>query len=158
MSSPQVVVRLPRAGDGQQMGEVHVLAWQVGYRGIVPDPYLDSIDPVARGTGWEDHLDDAFPETAVAEVDAAPETLCELWMLNVHPDFWGHGVSQALMAHVLERLRNSQNEPTVALWVLEQNGRGRRFYEKEGWSPDGRRKTDDIGGAELVEVRYTRAL
>lgn len=85
------------------------------------------------------------------------ERFCELRMLNVHPDFWGTGVAQALMERIVASLAE-RAEPTAALWVLERNARGRRFYEKQGWGLDGVRKVDTIGGADLVELRYVRPL
>ena len=45
--------------------------------------------------------------------------------------------------------------------MLERNPRGRRFYERQGWSLDtspGSHKTEEIGGVDLVEVRYRRDL
>ena len=42
------------------------------------------------------------------------------------------------------------------LWVLEDNPRGRDFYERQGWHADGGRKVEDLGGVELTELRYRR--
>ena len=42
--------------------------------------------------------------------------------------------------------------------MLEDNARGRGFYEAARWDPDGHTKTAEIGGRELVEVRYRKAL
>ena len=42
--------------------------------------------------------------------------------------------------------------------MLEANRRARRFYEIAGWRMDGARKTFDIAGREIPEVRYRKAL
>ncbi len=42
--------------------------------------------------------------------------------------------------------------------MLTDNERARRFYERGGWRPDGARKVESIGGRELPELRYARAL
>jgi len=34
----------------------------------------------------------------------------------------------------------ARGEATCRLWVLEENHRARRFYERRGWRLDGRRK------------------
>lgn len=179
----EILVRKPAPDDGPGIGLAHVLAWQVGYRGVIPDTYLDGLDPVDRGRIWTQRLRErqtapANPDdsnTIVAEVAGRiagfasygpyrttpgkpPGRLCELWALNVHPDHWGTGAAQALMATALDDLRAVRSEPTAALWVLEANARGRRFYEKVGWSADGETKTDEFAGTAVTEVRYTRRL
>jgi RimJ/RimL family protein N-acetyltransferase len=46
----------------------------------------------------------------------------------------------------------------AVLWVLEDNPRARRFYEREGWALDGERKEDEYLGFRVAEVRYRIAL
>ena len=57
-----------------------------------------------------------------------------------------------------ERLLTDAGFTEALLWVLEDNARARRFYEATGWEVDGRVKTVEIGGRELVEVRYRKTL
>ena len=45
--------------------------------------------------------------------------------------------------------------PEAVLWVLEDNPRARRFYEREGWDLDGARKEDEFLGVRVAEVRYS---
>lgn len=170
-------VRAPEVDDARGMAEVHVQAWRVGYDGLLPDAHLAGLD-VDRGTErWRTTiLDGADGSTALlAEVEGrvagitqfgayrevdgqpTPPGLSELWMLNVHPDFWGGGVAQALMAEIVVRL-GERPEPSAALWVLDGNVRGRRFYEKEGWSADGGEQRATIGAREVIELRYVRPL
>lgn len=94
------------------------------------------------------------PAEGQSEQDARAENLCELWALNLRPEAWGSGVAQRLMAAALDGLRAEQREPTAALWVLEGNARGRRFYEKEGWAADGTVKVETLGSMEVRELRY----
>ncbi len=179
-SSPaEPIVRAARVGDATAMGEVHVAAWQVGYRGILPDELLDGLTVERSAANWTASLGGGGggAETAIVaelngrlagicsfgpyrlvEGETPPADRCELWMLNVHPDAWGTGVAQALLAAAVDGLRADRPEPVAALWVLEGNGRGRRFYEKEGWRSDGGIKRETLGGHEVVELRYCRAL
>src|SRR5690349_2814459 len=46
---------------------------------------------------------------------------------------WGTGVAQDLLDAVLDRMRASGVE-VARLWVMTENHRGRRFYEKLGWT------------------------
>lgn len=181
----EIIVRAAEPDYGPEMGEAHVLAWQVGYRGLLPDTHLDGLSSEDRGRFWTEHLQQQLKKpqdplgvaTTVAEIsgrvvgltsfgpyrpvddpDPDAESLCELWSLNVHPDFWGTGAAQALMTHVIDELSANRSEPRVALWVLEGNGRGRRFYEKVGWSQDGSEKSEQFAGATITELRYVREL
>ena len=43
---------------------------------------------------------------------------------------------------------------SASLWVLEDNPRARRFYEREGWTLDGERREEEFLGAPVTEVRY----
>ena len=59
---------------------------------------------------------------------------CWLHGLYVDPDAWGTGVAGALVDAALAALPDC---PEVKLWVLEENRRARRFYEKRGWRENG---------------------
>ncbi|HSP70846.1 MAG TPA: GNAT family N-acetyltransferase [Gaiellaceae bacterium] len=53
--------------------------------------------------------------------------------LYVRPEAWGTGVAARLHERALAALG-----PGIArLWVLEENHRARRFYERRGWREDG---------------------
>ena len=59
---------------------------------------------------------------------------CWLHGLYVRPDAWGSGVAGALVEAALAALRDCTE---VRLWVLEENRRERRFYERRGWRENG---------------------
>ena len=44
----------------------------------------------------------------------------------------------------------------IFLWVLEENARARRFYERAGFAAAGESIECDIGGKTLRELRYVR--
>ena len=46
----------------------------------------------------------------------------------------------------------------VVLWVLEDNPRARRFYERAGWEADGAQRGIEIFGMTVPEVRYAKTL
>ena len=56
--------------------------------------------------------------------------------LYVVPELWGTGVAGDLHDAGLDHLRGL-GDPAVRLWVLEENTRARRFYERRGWEVDG---------------------
>jgi len=59
---------------------------------------------------------------------------CWLNGFYVVPDAWGTDVARALHDAALAELADCAE---IKLWVLEENRRARRFYEKSGWRPNG---------------------
>jgi GNAT superfamily N-acetyltransferase len=72
----------------------------------------------------------------------------------VVPEAWGTGVAGGLMSAALDALRD-MGATEAFLWVVEENPRARRFYERDGWTHDGTSKPSPLGPPEL---RYTKAL
>ncbi len=80
----------------------------------------------------------------------------ELYALYVSPDWWSTGTGRALMSRVLVSLEAESYQRAI-LWVLADNTRARRFYERAGFAPDGGINVlTGLGG--VLEVRYTRDL
>ena len=80
----------------------------------------------------------------------------ELYALYVHPAWWSTGTGRALMDRVLAGVC-AAGYRCITLWVLQDNARARRFYERAGFGPDGARHVlDDLGG--VTEIRCRRAL
>jgi GNAT superfamily N-acetyltransferase len=165
-------LRPARSGDEEAVAAVHARSWQVGYRGILADDYLDRltlVDRLAhhtfaeRGPGW--------PETTVAVNDGqicgfAITAPCldpdkpdagELRALHVHPDWWSRGVGRLLIGDVWRRFAE-QGFAEAVLWVFVGNERAERFYRIDGWVPDGHRRFDEVFGITVDEVRYVRRL
>ena len=171
------VVRPPRLEDADDLGSVHVRAWQVGYRGHMPDEFLDGLSIEDRRTMWRGRLTAPAPETEVVVIEDPDDGhVCgfaivgrphnpspgrpgegELYAINLEPEAWGRGLGAPLIAGAVDALRR-RGARWAYLWVLEANARARRFYEREGWADDGGVKEDDFGGRLLREVRYGRDL
>ena len=81
----------------------------------------------------------------------------ELYAIYLRPERIGTGVGRALIAEVVRRSAELGRR-RLALWVLADNARARRFYAAAGFVPDGAETTDLYAGAQLREVRYIRAL
>jgi GNAT superfamily N-acetyltransferase len=160
------------------MGRVHTLAWQGGYRGLIPVHYLDSLDAAAAAERWRTSLtrpeDNVNPSAQLAVLviegdggqvvgissvgPARDESLGgELWMINLLPAVWGQGYGRTLLEEATAELRRAGYADAV-LWVLEANSRARRFYAAAGWQADGSEKADESRGFPMQEVRYRRSL
>lgn len=90
-------------------------------------------------------------------VDDDEPGLGEVVLLYLEQEAWGTGAGPALFDECVDTLIELGYANAV-LWVATDNARGRRFYEREGWSPDGASRVDVLEGAEIDEVRYRRSL
>ncbi|HEY7857886.1 MAG TPA: GNAT family N-acetyltransferase [Candidatus Nanopelagicales bacterium] len=158
--------------DAEAIARVHTLSWQSAYRGLVPDSYLDGLKWERRYEQWARLLPDrptAHSSVFVAvdsqdvvvgfssmgpvrEKGLEPTGLFEIYAIYVLPGMWGRAFGHRLLEASLAAL--PQGVPGVTLWVLSGNARGRRFYERAGFGPDGATKLADIAGEELPELRY----
>jgi ribosomal protein S18 acetylase RimI-like enzyme len=77
----------------------------------------------------------------------------ELYSIYVLPEAWGSGAGPLLMAAALSALREN-GFAAASLWVLEDNPRAQRFYEREGWARDGGRREEEFLGVMITEVGY----
>jgi GNAT superfamily N-acetyltransferase len=171
-NEPVLSLRSARPEDAAAVAGVHVRSWQVAYRGLLPDAYLDGLRPEDRmGRYTFGSTDPDAPWTTVAveaEVirgfattgpsrDADVADAGELLALYVEPGAWGSGIGRQLMAQSRAQLgRHGFTEGF--LWVLVGNDRAQRFYGIDGWLPDGRRRTQEIWGVSVDEICYRRHL
>lgn len=167
----EVTIRVAGATDAAGIAAVHVRSWQEAYAGIVPADYLESLDVTARTGSWTDHLRHGPEDGVRTWVAQAGERVIgfvsvgpsrdedasrgdrEIYSIYLDPGMWGHGVARDLMRTVLTELGDRTR---LSLWVLAANERARHFYRRHGFHPDGVERLEEIGGAELLEVRYRR--
>lgn len=69
------------------------------------------------------------------------------------PEYMGKGYGKELLRVAIRQLKKLGFQE-IFLWVLEDNLRARRFYEKEGFSFSGNYQEDMIGGKKLREMQY----
>ena len=90
------------------------------------------------------------------DTDAAD--VAEIYSLNIFPPFWSRGAGRTLCEHAF-REAAAREHRAVTLWVLKENDRARRFYERLGYVPDGTQKIDTATtGSPLNDVRYRKAI
>lgn len=147
-------------------------SWQAGYRGLLPDEYLDSLRPEDRARRYTfGSTDPNQPATLVALLDGTIRGFAttapardsdavdrgELAGLYVDPGWWGRGIGQALLTVAHDHLVKQRFEAAV-LWVLDGNVRARRFYEADGWVADGHHRVEAVWGVKAGEARFARSL
>ncbi|MEU7057781.1 GNAT family N-acetyltransferase [Streptomyces sp. NPDC046197] len=167
-------VRDMALADCERVAEIRVRGWQTAYAGLMPQSYLDALsvrqDAERRRTFWE--RGDAYGVNLIAELDgeitgwachgpyrdgAIRTADAELYALYVHPERWGRGVGRALLTEAVRRCADA-GHARMALWVLEENTRARRFYERAGFAADGAAESFEVDGVPVPEVRHTKIL
>lgn len=150
--------------DAADIADVHVRTWQAAYAHVFGSERLAGMDTDARTEQWRRWL--ARGEVAfVADVDERivgfvwvgpsrePDAEGELFAIYVLPEAWGTGAGDALMQAGIAAMREAGYLEAI-LWVLDDNPRARRFYEREGWELDGGAKDGEFVGISAAEVRY----
>jgi GNAT superfamily N-acetyltransferase len=171
----QVVCHLIRKAserDAARIAEIHVRSWQAAYRGLIPDAYLDSLDPVHRALAWKGII--GAPEELVlvalrgsrivgfcsllpSRDPAAPREIAEISSLYVEPREWRKGVGASLVGAALDHAAK-HGFVAVTLWVLTSNARALRFYGKLGFDPDGTIQDNQRLGFPIQEARFLKEL
>ena len=168
-------VRRARPEDAAGIAVVHIRTWQAAYEHVFGAERLGGLDPERRRLGWEralaereQHQEDVF----VAEQDGTIVAFAstgpagdepgdgELYAIYALPEAWGSGAGPALMGEALNALRGRGFAEAI-LWVLEDNPRARRFYEREGWRRDDgewSRKVEPYLGVAVAQMRYRISL
>jgi ribosomal protein S18 acetylase RimI-like enzyme len=165
-------VRTARSEDATAVAGVHVRAWQVAYRGLLPDAYLDGLRAEDRASRYTfARTDRDQPQTIVAVQDGTVVGFAttgpardrdvpgagELYALYVDPATWGVGVGRVLIAEARARLWRGGFREAV-LWVMAGNQRAQRFYRADGWRPDGQQHQQEIWGLSVDATRFRRSL
>jgi ribosomal protein S18 acetylase RimI-like enzyme len=166
--------RPAREEDVRAIAELHVRSWKFGHQRIFPTTVVDSVSVEEREASWHERLKGAPSDQMILVADgdgavlgfasAGPThdtpteaRIAEIYELFVLPEAIGTGVGGALISGTLSRLKDGGFR-AVTLWVVEGNDRARRFYERQGFRPDGSTKTARMSDAEAIEVRYRMSL
>jgi GNAT superfamily N-acetyltransferase len=147
------------------LATVHLETVLFAYAGIFPP---DAPAPALESQEWDAAFADPTFRAFLAEeggtavgtvaVRADPDVAGsgQLRRLHVRPDLWGQGRGGALYESAMAALR-ADEYPEAGLWVLEENGPARSFYERRGWVlvPNQVLKWPNL---DTIEVRYRRSL
>jgi ribosomal protein S18 acetylase RimI-like enzyme len=168
-------IRRARLQDAAAIAAVHVRTWQAAYEHVFGAARLAGIDAAAREGLARHFATDAQHDAFVAERDDArivgfvacgPSTIAEgqddgrgddraereLFAIYVLPEAWGTPAASGLLHAAVEAMRG-RGSPGAFLWVLDDNPRARRCYEREGWRADGTAESEYLG-LTVPLVRY----
>jgi GNAT superfamily N-acetyltransferase len=181
VAASNTTIRAATPDDADGITDVQVASWRAGYAHVFPDTilYSDDFDATRRAfwSAWRfapGHriavatvpVDGDGDERIVGFASYGPERerarghtgRGEVWAFYLHPDVWGTGTAGALLEHVETRLL-AEGFDTAVLWVLDDNPRARRFYERSGWAASGvGANFDAYCDVPVPEVEYRRVL
>jgi GNAT superfamily N-acetyltransferase len=167
-----LTIREAEAKDALEVANLHVRAWQVAYRSLLPEERLDAMAAEDRAARYSfGSTDPDAPQTILAVCEGTIRGFAsiassrdedalgagELGALYVDPDHWGQGTGRLLMAQVYERL-GARGFQEAVLWLLLGNSRAECFYRADGWRHDGSRRQERMWDVEVDVIRYRREL
>ncbi len=160
-----VTLRRATPEDAEALTHLHLDCWDDAYAGLIDATILQRrrTDLGQRVVTWRDWLTDGevvhlaeltedgrtglvgFSGAGTGRDDDVDIDL-ELRVLYVRAAWWGTGIGYALLHEAI-------SDRATFLWVLADNERGLRFYERQGFRLDGTEDLHDEGR----HVRMLRA-
>lgn len=172
MNPDGIIIRPATLNDVAELAAVQHAAWLAAYRGLMPDHVLDKLTAAEFEAAWRNKLTQparrdfvgqwnhrlaGFVSFGPCRDEGAARTAGEILGLYLHPDQWGRGCGKALCDAAMTDMARDGLNP-VTLWVLAGNRRACAFYERAGFSPNGRTKTVLRDGAEMAHVQYVKVI
>lgn len=155
--------------DGDAVGEIHAESWQAVYAKFFSPEFAAEAVRHRRGK-WRGVLLENRDTVMLGALDGRPlaytyfgasparPEYAEIFGCYAHPDGWGTGVANALMAATLRRI-GEQGFGRVHLWTLRDTAQSRRFYRKIGFTESGAVRGHDFGdGNPIDQVEYALIL
>lgn len=149
------------AADIEAVGTLHALSRLKTYK------FLSGYQPEVYAAHWRERFEGEKESHRlhVARADSATRELVGFayvgggWLhaIHVHPDWLGRGVGQALIAEARASLREL-GCVRASLWVIEDNVRACRFYERDGWVLSGQTRLSEIEGVTTRQLEYVLEL
>lgn len=157
------MIRYYEKKDIKQVAKIITDDWKIAYRGIIDDEYLDNLNYEDREERIRNKYNrqksivyeendivkgySRFGENRDEEKDFG-----ELYALYIKPDERGNGIGGKLLKETVKILRD-RGYKEMLIWCLEENKKGRSFYEKMGGKLY-RTRNIEIGNKEYGEVCY----
>ena len=159
------MIRIMELSDIPRAAEIHVFGWRSAYKKIISDDFLfnkmlvskriSHFDNAVRNNLGENYVFDDGIIKAVLTIGACRDTdkldAFELWGIYVDPFMKRQGIGSEMLKFC-EKKAIERGFKEIYLWVFEKNKNARNFYEKFGYSPDG--KSNFIEPLVATEIRY----
>lgn len=169
-------VRPARESDAARIAEIQLATWRTAYTKIVPDTVLASFDEEWLAEHWHEacaHPPSPAHQVFIAveqgETDRAniktvgfaaigPDTEDDaaraglVTELLVEPRFGRRGHGSRLLSAMVAHWRAHQISVAHA-WPFTRDSASLNFYKTAGWDADGNRRTLDMDGRQVPQLR-----
>lgn len=166
------MIRKAKKKDASRLAEILVFAKRTAYRSIFQDDngsfnLLQVLDLALSFRDQEGTLKDLY----VYEEDnivkglihwhlkkgTKNSTHIQIEELYIDPFFQGQGIGKKLMTNCLKHARLANASP-IFLWVLEENHKARKFYERFGFQPTDRKEFEPRTNVVKLEYAFDFSL
>ena len=160
-------IRKATLDDVKNISRIHALSWKSAYKEIVPQAYLDELREefwVPAFTAWI--TDNVLTAQLIFENDSSVGCVAygkardkalpnwgEIVSIYLLPEYYDKGYGRMLLESALLELKQSGYQ-NIYLWVLKENQRARKFYEKNKFKCSKDECICEILGKQLVDIRY----
>ncbi|MBO0937987.1 GNAT family N-acetyltransferase [Fibrella sp. HMF5335] len=160
--------RLAETADLERIADLHMRSWQLAYRGILRDDYLDKAIGPDRLALWGDRFANPAPNQRILVAEEAGNLLGFICLfldddsvrgtlidnLHVDPALKGQGIGSGLMHEATRRFIPEASSSGFYLGVYEANVPAIYFYERMGGTCLGRALYDTPGGGQALILWY----
>ena len=147
--------------DCNGIGKVYCASWKAGYQNMLPQTYLNSLSATNCAPEKVSVNDIVLVRqervVGICHISEARNRDSKVWgeIVSIYllPEIWGSGASSELFQSALKILEQ-RGFINVCLWVLKDNVRARKFYEKNEFKVSGNEREIEIAGCNIREVEY----
>lgn len=161
----KIIIRKAKSEDIEKIANIKVRCWQIAYRNIIADEYLDNMD-IEYTIEKNKRI---FKQYNIIVAELKNEVIgfcrydynnyyeeenvdCELIALYIKPEMKRHGIGRKLMKYAINEFKNSKKEKMI-LWCLKENYPSRAFYESMGGKAS-KIKLEKFGEKEYELISY----
>ena len=166
----KITIRKALPEDAYNYAMCHISCWQTAYKGIVSDEFLSDMrtKKEQQVEGYRKVLSEPgdceyycvlLEEEMIGfyiinqSRDESQSFIGEIWAVYLVEEFRGKGLGKEILAFAVDELKRVSPKE-IFLWVLEDNNRARRFYEKNNFVCDGTKRETTMWGGPLTLVKY----
>lgn len=153
--------------DSISASYIYAMSWKKAFKGIFSDELLESI----HNDFWVDVFNSNYKtkrfDTAIISKngidigagsfgysrDYSDKKYGEITSIHLLEEYWGKGYAKPLLYFMIDKLKE-KGCLKIHLWVVKENTRARKFYEKCGFIQNGKQKILEFKGAGVNELEY----
>ena len=161
------MIRRAYISDVKQIAKVCVDTWRTAYKGIISQEYLQNLNYESREKRFRQILEENNVFMNVYQDDKTNEIIgfisfglpledfefeIEIYSFYILDNYQMQGIGKQLLHSAVDELE-VMGKKTMILWVLKDNIKAIKFYEKMG-GKFVKEKIKNIGNQDIIEYAY----